>query len=128
MPKAKSKEPKAEPTPEMTRFMEFDSMIKEGEAGKAELKPIVVSQLNVGEFEGIKVGSSKRRNIDEEKFFNWVSQTWPEKTDSLKIDRIDPLKFEAAYALGEIDYESIPEEVYTTTVVESIYISRKRPK
>jgi hypothetical protein len=128
MPKAKSSESKAEPTEEMILYMEYDSMYKRAEAGKTEIKPIVISQLNVGEFEGIKLGSSKRRNIDKEKFYLWVSATWPDKVDSLKIDEIDPLKFEAAYALGEIDYESIPEDVYTTTIVESVYIQSNRKK
>ncbi len=126
MPKTKETESKAEPTKEMILYMEFDSMENKGKAGKAEIKPLVVSQLVGGSYDGIKVGSSKRRNIDKEQFFLWVSRTWPEKVDSLKIDEIDPLKFEAAYALGEIDYESIPEDVYTTTIVESVYISKNR--
>ena len=123
----KTKELKSPPTSEMQEYIDIDLRLKELEARKEELRPVVLSQFkDSGEkFEGISCSERKTYPIDEEKFYNWVKETWPDKVDKLKKDLIDPAKFERAYALGEIDYEQLPGEIYTEKSYNVINI-RKR--
>ena len=122
----KTKESKAPPTKEMQEYIEIDTQLKELEARKEGLRTVVLSQMEAGEkFEGISCSERKIYPIDEEKFFLWVREQWPDKVGSLLKDLIDPIKFERAYALGEIDYDRLPEEIYTEKSYKVINI-RKR--
>ena len=104
-----------------------DLMEKKGKALKEKLKPIIVKQYKESgkKFSNISHRTQTSHPIDKDKFFQWVKLNWPEKVDSLKIDMICPFKFERAYVLGEIDYDSLPEEVYTTTTSEVITVRVK---
>src|SRR6267154_6657837 len=92
-------------TEEMTSYIKADQMMKEGEEAKAHLRDVVISQLQQGEYKNVGYAQRKSIVINENKFFDWVKNTWPNKLNELKIDKIDPAKFDRAYTLGEIDYE-----------------------
>lgn len=119
---------KAPPTEEMLLYIEADKAEKEASAIKERLRPVILQQHKESglKYQDITYRTQVTNPIDEEKFFNWVKKTWPDKVESLKQDRICPLKFKKAFLKGEIDYDHLPEYIYTERITDVITVKRRK--
>ena len=117
---------KQKPTIEMVEYLLAAEVEAEAKAKKEGLRPIVLEQFKEhgNKFTGIGYSIAKSYPIDEIEFYNWVRDNWPNLVSVLCKDLIDPEKFERAVAMRLIDYDHLPDNIYTYK--ENERISRKK--
>ena len=119
---------KETPTREMLEYISADGKLKEAEKEKELVRGVVLTQLKESDvkYEGISHRQKITHPMNQEAFFQWVKEKFPDKVDSMRVDQIDPVKFERAFVMGEIDYEVIPPECYTEKVVDVITVAKRK--
>jgi hypothetical protein len=57
-------------------------------------------------------------------FYNWVGENFPDKLDEVRKKEIDEEEFGRLYALGEIKYEELPEDLFNLKKIDRITVRK----
>ena len=112
-------------TSAMYSYRNIVKEFKKMEKIKEDQRKVVLAELKddpFAEYEGLVYNVQTRTDFKHKAFFDWVAKTWPDKLESLREDKIDYAKFETAFARGEIEYDELPEEVFTTKDIDVITV------
>lgn len=115
------------PTEVMKEFISLDKEYKELKKKHESLRKSVIEEFDNNPektYKGITKSVSQRIDFKHLEFYNWVSETFPEFLEELKDKRIDYDKFESLEARGEIQYEELPDHVYTITEITRITVKK----
>lgn len=105
-----------EPTESMKAYIDIDRQIKALDAQKKKLRPGVLKEFKDNPdilFEGITMSKVEKIDFIYPNFYNWVKENFPEHLQAVTKKQIDEEEFGKLHALGEIEYEEIPEDLYS---------------
>lgn len=117
----------AELTEAMQSYAALDKKLKELELEKKVWRVQVLQEFKDNpdtKYNGMTFTESEKITFNDDMFFAWVAREFPDQVENCKADRIDYEKFEGLYSAGKIKYDSIPKEVYNTTEVLTLRVTK----
>lgn len=118
-------------TPAMVEYDEVDLRIKKDEARKEELKAEIIKQKSRinHSFDGINISEITTRTYRGDVMYDWVASiTSPEILEQLTVKTIDTKLFKQFEAKHIIEYDELPEELFTESKSWRLQVQRPRNK
>lgn len=104
----------------MDEYLDIDERIKYLTQRKKEIREQVIKDLLKSEYEGLVVSKKEVVTWNDDLFYKWVCDKFPQVVDSVTKRTIDYSLFEKLVMEGKIVYDDIPSEVYKVRVDYSI--------